>query len=74
MGPINRWAMDREGAYLVYGKPLADSCTNLAFAFEPPEGASRQHEQEPQVWRVYPKQRRCSPFGDANGVRLPWAA
>ena len=34
MGPINRWATEREarGTYLAYGKPLADSGINLPFA------------------------------------------
>jgi hypothetical protein len=34
VGTINRWAMDREGTYFVYGKPLTDSRagTSLPFA------------------------------------------
>ena len=29
---MNWWSKEREGAYLVYGKPLADSCIILPFA------------------------------------------
>ena len=37
------------------------------------EGTSTRRSPA-QVGRVYPKPPRCSPDGDANGVRNPWAA
>ena len=57
--PAGAGHFDR-GARSTGGKPLADSGTSHRDATSPA-----------QVGRVYPKPPRCSPSGDANGVRLP---
>ena len=57
--PAGAGEFDR-GARSTGGKPLADSGTSHRDATSPA-----------QVGRVYPKPPRCSPSGDANGVRLP---
>ena len=70
------WTSGLEGAYFAYGQPLA--ALGIIYSFsgtlsEPLEGAPQRHEPA-QVGKVYPKPPCCSPLGDANGVRLPWAA
>ena len=78
-GTFDRWARSTggprigpgENAYL--GKPLADpgtSPTRGTSTYELP-GSNPNGTSPAQVGRVYPKPPRCSPFGDANGVRLP---
>jgi hypothetical protein len=75
VGLIDRWATDLVGdAYFVYGfSPHTDSGTSSTSTRSlgprasrgPPDGESAK------VGRVYPKPPRCSPSGDANGVRFP---
>ena len=63
------WTPGLEGAYLAYGYSLAI----LGITYSSSGGAPQRLEPD-KVGRVYPKPPRCSPFGDANGVRLPRAA
>ena len=67
----------RTGSYHAYGKPLASPAhRQLPRGSTSPSSYARatQRESPAQVGRVYPKPPRCSPFGDENGVRFPWAA
>ena len=69
---IDRWASDRNRANVALDEPLVRSTTpRLDKPLELREGKTPDSADTAQVGRVYPKPPRCSPVGDANGVRIP---